>query len=112
MSGKTDRKEAIRRHKDQKIPRGVFAVRCTTTGQAWIGSSPNLAAKKNRLWFELRHGGHRTKTLQTEWNNHGEATFTYEILEELDDDISSMRIRDVLAERKLHWMEQLGAEVL
>lgn len=106
------RKEAINEYKARKIPRGAFAVRCTVTGQVWVGTSPNLDASKNGLWFGLRHASHRDQELQTAWNTHGEAAFQYEILELLKDDVSPLALRDLLKEKKLHWTKKFGATAL
>ena len=106
------RKEAIRKFKERQPSRGVFAMRCTATGQVWVGSFANLEAMRNRLWFSLRLGSHRDPTLQDEWNTHGEHTFRYEILEKFDDDLSAIELNDRLKDRKHQWAVQLGARTL
>lgn len=105
-------KEAVKEYKARKPVRGAYAVRCTATGRVWVGSSPNLNAAQNGIWFSLRHGGHRDKALQDEWNAHGEPTFQYEILEKLDDDISPLAVNDLLKEKRRYWAARLGAPVL
>ncbi len=112
MSSNTDRKDAIRNFKERKPPAGVFAVRSTATGQAWVGSFANLEAVRNRIWFSLRQGDHRDQSLQQEWNERGEAAFQYEILEKFDDDLCAIELSDRLKERKRHWAAQLGARTL
>lgn len=98
--------------KELKPARGIFAVRCAATGQVWIGSSPNLQAWRNSLWFSLRSGGSPNKTLQREWDARGEAAFSYEILETLDDEVPALLLGDVLKEKKLGWIAKLSAEGL
>jgi hypothetical protein len=107
-----ERKEAIRKFKERKTPRGIFAVRCTATGRVWAGASPNLDAARNGTWFGLRLGGCRTPELQAEWNQHGEAAFAFEILEQLDDDAVPLLLRDLLEEKKAQWCARLGAQAL
>jgi hypothetical protein len=104
-----NRKQAIRDFKERKSARGIFAVRCNAGSLIWIGSSPNLEAWRNSLWFSLRSGGYPNKALQQAWNTHGEPSFQFEILEQLDDDISPLALNDLLKERKLHWTKQLAA---
>jgi hypothetical protein len=106
------RKEAIEKCKSRKAARGVFAVRCTATGQVWVGSSPNLDAARNGAWFFLRHRYHHNKALQAEWNTHGEEAFQYEILETLDEGLSAIGVSDVLKEKKRDWVAQLCAQTL
>ncbi len=105
-----DRKAAIREFKERAVPRGVFAVRCKTTGTAWVDSSPNLTAAKNGLWFTLRLGNHRDKQLQSEWQTHGEDQFEFEVLEELDPDLPQMAIYDELKARRTAWIERLKSQ--
>lgn len=107
---KIDRKQAIRDYKLRKAPRGIFAVRCVAAGKVWIGSSMDLEKAQNKEWFVLRNGSHANAALQSEWNSHGERAFEYEILEKLDDDVSAIRVSDVLKEKRRHWIERLGAE--
>ena len=98
-----------RKYKEQKIPCGAFAVRCTATGQVWVGSARNLEAVGNRFWFCLRNGDHPDRSLQSEWNAHGEPAFQFEVLEKLADDVSPFAVADLLEEKKAHWVAQLGA---
>jgi hypothetical protein len=98
--------------KSRKAARGVFAVRCTATGQIWVDSSPNLDAARNGAGFFLRHRYHHNKALQNEWNTYGEEAFQYEILEKLDDEVSAIGVTDALKEKKRNWVAQLGARTL
>jgi hypothetical protein len=109
MNSKLDRKEAIRKFKEREPNRGAFAVRCTATNRVWVGTSNNLDATKNGLWFSLRIGAHQAKSLQSEWNAHGEAAFEYEILEKLASDAQPMLVGDLLKEKKSAWVERLAA---
>ena len=109
MESKAARKGAIQKFKERKPARGVFAVRCTATGRVWVDASRNLDATKNGSWFCLRNGSHRDKSLQEEWNAHGEAAFQYEILEKLDEDVNALAVADLLKAARIRWIAQLGA---
>ena len=87
-------------------------MRCTISGRAWVGASRNLDATKNGCWFMLRNGGHIDKSLQSEWNQHGEAAFQYKILETLDEDLHTLAIADLLKQTRDRWVEQLSATAL
>jgi hypothetical protein len=112
MESKATRKEAIKEFKERKPALGVFAVRCTKTGAVWVGAARNLDAKKNAIWFSLRHGSHREKSLQEEWNSCGEEAFQYEILEKLAEDVHPMAVADLLKQARSRWIAQLGAAPL
>jgi hypothetical protein len=109
VQSNAERKNAIHKFKERKPSRGVFAIRCLATGQFWVGSSPNLEAKKNGSWFSLRIGSHRAKGLQNEWNTYCEDAFEYEVLEKLADDVSPLAVADFLKEKRLEWLAQLRA---
>ncbi len=108
----SDRKAAIDQYKNRRPHRGVFAVRCTATGGVWVGASPNLEAARNSTWFTLRTGAHRDAALQAEWRAHGEESFRYEVLEELDPDILPMAVPDALKQKKREWAAKEGAPTL
>ncbi len=112
MSRETSRKVAIEAFKQRTPRRGIFAVRCTPTGRAWVGASPNLDAARNGLWFSLRSGSHRDAALQAEWQVHGEAAFRFDVLEELERDMLAMDVADALKRKKREWAAKEGAPTL
>ncbi len=112
MQSKAARKEAIKKFKEQKPLLGAFAVRCTATGRVWVGASRNLDATKNGSWFCLRNTSHPDRSLQEEWNAHGESAFRYEILEKLDDDLLPLAVPDLLKDSRRRWIALLGARPL
>lgn len=109
MLSKEQKKEAIEKFKERKPLLGIYGVRCIASGQVWVGSSRNLDATRNGIWFGLRNGSHRDIALQREWNAQGEAAFRYEVLEKLDEDVIPMAVSDLLAGTKKHWMTRLNA---
>lgn len=112
MLSKEEKREAVRKFREQKVLLGIYAVRCTSTNQVWVGSSRNLGASRNGTWFSLRLGSHRDLPLQEAWNQHGEPAFTFEELETLEDDVAALLVSDLLKARKQHWMGELGARGL
>jgi hypothetical protein len=112
MSTRTGRKAAIDAYKKSTPHRGVYAVRCGSSGGVWVGSSPNLEAARNGLWFTLRTGSCRDGSLQLEWQTHGEAAFSFEVLEELDTGILAMEVADTLKRGKQAWAARQGARTL
>ena len=108
---KQSRREALRDYKERKTSAGVFAVRCVATGEVWAAGSRNVEAQQNSLWFGLRTGAHLNRPLQAAWTAHGEAGFTYEVLERIDDKgLTPMGVLDRLKARERHWLAALGAK--
>ncbi len=112
LESKQSKKEAIQKYKERKPQRGIFAVRCPAEDRVWVGASLNVDATKNSLWFRLRLGGKQDPDLLHAWQTHGEAAFTYEILELLDEDTLPMAVRDLLKEKKNQWAASFGARTL
>lgn len=109
---KTNRREAIRQYKERKSPIGIFALRQTGTGAAWVGASRNLDGQRNSSMFSLRLGSHRNKALQAAYNAAGgEAGFEFVVLEVLEDEELGPIGRDTwLKERERHWRTELDAQ--
>lgn len=102
------KKELARIYKERKHPQGIFAVRCEVAKGVWLGATRNLDAQQNQIWFGLRTGKHSNKEMQAAWDRHGEASFRYEIVEEIDDD-NPLLIPSLLKEREKHWMTETKA---
>jgi hypothetical protein len=107
-----DRKQAAKDFKERKVARGIFAVRCNATGKVWVGSSQNLDATRNGLWFMLRMGTHHAKDLQAEWNAQGEPSFGFEVLLTLGDGTHVLAVNDRLKEEKTVWASKLQAQTI
>lgn len=103
------KKELARAYKERKPLPGIFAIRCERSGKVWVASSRNLEAQQNREWFVLSGGFHSNKAMQAAWNAHGDASFHFEIVEEVTDE-NPLLIPSLLKDREKHWRAQLGAE--
>lgn len=108
MTGQA-RKDAIRAFKERTPSRGVFAMRCASTGQAWVGSTLNLEAARNAVWFSLRANAHRDKALQAAWAAHGDEGLHFEIVETLPGDTAALVVGDALKSMKREWIARLRA---
>lgn len=104
-----DRKEAVRQFKEHVPRQGIYAIHCAVTNETWIGSSRNLDAQQNSTWFQLRGGSHRNAALQSAWKQHGEPTFSIEVLEMLPEDISPIVAAEQLKERRDAWTAEMKA---
>ena len=98
--------------KSAKSRSGIYAIRCTTTGDVWVGSSTNLNSAQNSQWFQLRGGLHRSASLQQAWAHHTEQVFAFEVLEQFDDDVSPLLLSDLLRGKKKVWVQNLQAQAL
>ena len=104
-----DKRELRREAKLRKTPKGVYAVRCTASGEVWVGAAGDLISARTGIWFMLRNGMHHNKTIQGAWGKHGDAAFQYDVLVNLEEDLSPLLVRDSLREGQKHWMKELGA---
>lgn len=107
-----DRKAAVAAYKERPADAGIFAVRCAATGEVWVGESRRLDTQQNGLWFALRLGSSPFKAMQAAWAEHGEAAFSYEVLDRLDPELTPMARATALKEAAALWREQLEARPL
>ncbi len=107
-----DRKAAVAAYKERKALPGIYAIRCTATGEAWVGSAPDLATIQNRHWFALRQGGHTQPGLQQAWARHGEAAFEFTIVEAFAEPDSAPVSHSALRDRVRHWAERHGGRAI
>jgi hypothetical protein len=104
-----DRRAARDAYKERKSVAGIFAVRCVPTGQVWVGQSPNLGSVQNRLHFTLKFGNDDLAGLKDAWATLGAECFTFEELEQLEEE-EAIYVRDkLLKERLAYWVAKLGA---
>jgi hypothetical protein len=107
---KERRKELLAAYREKKPRPGVFAVRCTATGQVWTQLAQNLDTCRNGVWFPLKLGSHPNKALQAEWKAHGPDAFVLEEVEVLEaEDLTGWELTSKLQSRERHWREVLGA---
>ncbi len=105
-----DRKAAVAAYKERKVESGIYVIQCTTSGQAWVGSAPDLSTIKNRIWFSLRQGGNTNRTLLEAWRIHGSDAFTFSIVDRLADDEEEGYFRDAaLKSLRIKWTAKLNA---
>ncbi len=104
------KKEAVRAYKERKPAMGAFAVRCSATGQVWVGQSRTADTHANRLWFSLRLGNCRAASLQEAWTRHGEGAFSYEVLALLTEEETALSPEKKLVELRDMWAEDFRAE--
>lgn len=108
MVDRSRRKELLQQYSERPPQDGVFALRNSITGEAWIGVSRNLDTQHNGLWARLSNGMLINKDVQASWKTHGETAFSYEIIERFAESDPHV-VERLRIERASHWREQLGA---
>lgn len=80
---------------------GVYAVVCTATGNAYVGSSIDAKKRLDDHRSALRNQKHPNRALLREWNLYGELTFEFRFIERVAD-VKSLR------EREQFWIDSIG----
>jgi hypothetical protein len=107
-----DRRDALAAYKERKVVGGIYAVRCTATGQLWLGKAPDLSTIQNRLWFTLRQRGNPHRSLQEAWSRYGADAFTFEVVERVKEDALRFGRDRVLKNRLDHWIAERGGTAI
>jgi group I intron endonuclease len=63
----------------------VYCIRNTANGKEYIGQSTDVVRRWRGHRAKLRYGKHDNPYLQRAWFKHGEAAFSFEIVERVDD---------------------------
>jgi group I intron endonuclease len=102
------RKELNREYIERVKPAGIYQVKNMANGKMLLGSSLNLEGPLNRHKFMLKIGSHTNKTLQADWNELGQNTFVFEVLEEvkMKEDLN-FNLQDELTLLEMIWLEKL-----
>lgn len=69
---------------EPKPPRGlsgIYQIRCVPTGKIYVGSAVDLRERWRHHVGALRRGTHGNRYLQLAWNEHGEESFEFSVLE-------------------------------
>lgn len=107
-----DKKAALSAYKERKTIAGLYALCCIPTGQRWIGRAPDVETIENRIRFALRLGTTPHRDLQAAIREHGEAAFTFEIVERLEEKDMELGRDRILKARQAHWCEELHAKAI
>ena len=87
----------------------IYALRCVTTGEAYIGCTAGKLGKRMREHrCLLRSGKHKAVRLQTRWNELGPSGFHMEVVEALPNHADVLLKR----ERELFWLRSLSEQGL
>jgi hypothetical protein len=105
------RRAAVATYREIKPTAGVYAVRCAATEEIWVGRSANLAAQRNSLEFQLRHGPNNP-AMRAAWLAHGADAFAFEILEAAPTTLTASGRTDFQKRRAEHWRATLGAAAI
>jgi hypothetical protein len=108
----SEKKAAAAAFRERKSVAGIFSLRCATSGEVWVGRTPNLGAIWNRLTFSLRQGANANPKLQAAWRAHGAESFVFAEVERLEDEALGFVRDSLLKDRLAHWRAALGAEAL
>lgn len=78
----------------------IYKITNIVNGKFYIGSSSAIKKRIATHKRTLRSNTHKNRYLQNAWNKYGESSFTFEILEEVDDGLKFKKEQAYLDEFK------------
>ncbi len=108
----SERKKELRAaYKSRPVTGGVYAIRNTATGRVFLYGSPDAQGQRNRFDFAVSTGTCIHAALAADWRAYGSSVFTFEVLEELEQnpDQSAQAFRADLNALVDIWREKLAA---
>jgi group I intron endonuclease len=103
-----DKRELKKQYKQTLPPMGIYKIENLGNGKILIGSSKNLPGKANSYKFQLKHGSHMNRQLQSDYNRFGEENFAFEVVDYLEPkDGPDHNYTNDLAALEEMWLEKL-----
>lgn len=104
------RKELKDLYKTMKADMGIFIIKSSFNDKSYIEGTGDLKGTINSTKFKLGMGIHPNKELQVQWKEHGESSFTIDILEKLkyDEDETKVDYSEELNILKMIWQDRLS----
>ena len=81
---KSKRKELIEQYKNKKATGGIYCIKCSVNNRTWLKATRDMEGQKNRYEFFFSTNSCPEPAMLPEWNQYGAKTFSFEILEELE----------------------------
>lgn len=78
-----NKKELRENYKQTIRPMGIYQIRNMKNGKIFLGSAKDLQGIINSNKFQLKNGLHFNKEMQKEFNEVGEESFSFDILDYL-----------------------------
>jgi hypothetical protein len=103
-----DKKRLKKDYQQNRRPMGVFLIRNNLSDRVFLAAGIDLQGLINRHKFQLQHGNHPNKSLQSDWQEFGSGNFAFEIMDELqppNDPAFDARAELVVLENL--WLEKL-----
>jgi group I intron endonuclease len=66
---------------------GIYKITCLKNGRFYVGSTVNLKERWQTHRSRLRKGNHENPYLQNTWNKYGEASFVFQIIENVEESL-------------------------
>ena len=85
----------------QNVP-GIYAITNTANNKKYVGSAKKSRDRLVRHLSQLRSGTHCNKRLQHAWSKYTESTFSFSVVELVDDPIN-------LISREQFWIDYFGS---
>ena len=78
-----NRKEMINKYKQTIQPMGIYQIKNMKNGKIYIERAKDLRGKINSSKFQLKNGLHPNKEMQRDFNEMGEESFSFDVLDYL-----------------------------
>ncbi|HEX5731602.1 MAG TPA: GIY-YIG nuclease family protein [Blastocatellia bacterium] len=102
------KKELKKEYKLAHTKMGIYQIRNLNNGKVFVGAALNLPGILNSNRLQLSAGSHPNKKLQAEWNEFGDESFAFEVLDELSaTEGAGYDYRPDLAFLEELWLEKL-----
>lgn len=80
-----DRKKQLKdAYKAKPVVGGIYCIRCSGNGRAYIQPSVDIEGLQNRYRFAIDMGTSPDPSLRGEWEKYGSSSFSFTVLDRLE----------------------------
>lgn len=80
----------------EKIIRGIYKITNKINNKIYIGESLDIHRRWKEHIDDLNNNQHHSYKLQKDWNMYGQDKFTFDVVEELEQDIDTFSAKYIL----------------
>lgn len=93
---KFEEENGINKSKKQreKMKAGVYKITCLKNNKVYVGGSTHVKQRWYGHKSALKHNKHTNPILQGDWNEFGEGSFVFEVIEEMSPDTPKSIVRE------------------
>jgi hypothetical protein len=78
------KKEIKEQYKNRTLTGGIYCIKCSGNGRAWIKATNDIEGQRNKFHFFVSTDSCPEPTMRPDWLQYGAEAFSFSVLEKLE----------------------------